>query len=100
MKRPQNAPSISDIVGRVEPKDLSQLFLQPDVTALPTIKGKYLHWAELRYRKPPEGLNHDLWWLRIKMARAQLRKRIPLKDARGTHSTLSLIHISEPTRPY
>ncbi len=85
MRRPQNAPSISDIVGRADPKDLSQLFLQPDVTTLPTIKGKYLHWAELKYRKPPEGLNHDLWWLGIKMARAQLRKRIPLKDARGTH---------------
>lgn len=85
MKRPQNAPSISDIVAKTKPKDLGELFSRSDIVTLPTIGGKYLHWTELKYRKPPENLNHNLWWLGIKMARAQARKEIPLKDTRGAH---------------
>ena len=59
-------------------------------TIKPTIRGKYLHWSELKRRDPPENLNHDLWWLGLKMARAQSKKVIPLKDARGRNFSFCL----------
>ncbi|SBO42637.1 Fic family protein [Cyanobium sp. NIES-981] len=30
---------------------------------------RYLHWDELRYRTPPEGLSHEQWWLAEKLSR-------------------------------
>jgi Fic family protein len=31
--------------------------------------GRYLHWDELRYRTPPDGLTHEEWWAATKFAR-------------------------------
>ncbi len=48
-----------------------------------THEGRYLHWDDLRYRKPPEGLTHEEWWLGLKMYRRSGCRTIPLKDAGG-----------------
>ncbi|MBC8366684.1 Fic family protein [bacterium] len=45
--------------------------------------GKYLHWDDLLYRDPPEGLDHKAWWLGIKMSRAGRLVPTPLKDSQG-----------------
>lgn len=65
----------------------------------PAPKGNYLHWAELRYRDPPDGLSVDEWWLAIKFARASLLRPLPLKDKSGhvfqyamTDQALELVH--------
>ncbi|MGB5413767.1 MAG: Fic family protein [Polyangiales bacterium] len=65
----------------------------------PAPKGKYLHWDELRYRDPPDGLSVDEWWLAIKFARASLLRPLPLKDKSGhtflyamTDQALELVH--------
>ena len=49
----------------------------------PTPGGKYPHYEELRHRQPPNGLTLDSWWACIKLARAQTRRDLPLKDAAG-----------------
>jgi Fic family protein len=49
----------------------------------PTPGGKYLHYEELKHRQPPKGLTLDTWWACIKLARAQARRDLPLKDAAG-----------------
>lgn len=50
--------------------------------AAPTLPGgRYLHWDELRYRKPPEGLTVEEWWACIKWARLQPRTSVaPMKS--------------------
>ena len=45
------------------------------------IDQRYLHWDELRFRKPPIGLTHEEWWFGLKLARRTGQKAIPLKDA-------------------
>jgi Fic family protein len=50
-----------------------------------TCEGRFLHWDELRYRKPPEGLTHEEWWLGLKMHRRAGYRTIPLKDSKGNH---------------
>lgn len=73
------------------PKQLSELFKKygkrlPDLLFLEisaTPDGKYLHWDKLRHLKPPSELNHEEWWLCVKIARASLYRELPLKDATG-----------------
>ncbi len=47
------------------------------------VKGKYVHWDKLRHLDPPTNLDHDEWWLGIKLARSQLLRDTPLTDASG-----------------
>jgi Fic family protein len=49
----------------------------------PAPGGKYLHWDKLRHHEPPAGLDHEEWWLGIKLARSSQAREIPLKDAAG-----------------
>jgi Fic family protein len=46
-------------------------------------RDKYLHWDNLRHRKPPEGLNHAEWWAAIKLARRPALRELPLREASG-----------------
>ncbi|TAL16241.1 Fic family protein [bacterium] len=46
-------------------------------------EGKYLHWDELRHRKPPEGVSSEKWWWAVKIARKFTLKNYPLKDKEG-----------------
>lgn len=46
---------------------------------------KYLHWNELRYKNPPQGLTHEEWWLMTKLLRKARYKEIPHKDKEGRY---------------
>lgn len=74
------------------PPDLEPLIREAvDTNALPAVlsqgavdyKGRYLHWDEMRYRTPPEGLSHRMWWLAIAWARTGVAKHIPLRATDG-----------------
>jgi Fic family protein len=62
------------------PMRLMQIF--QGVTS-PEVAGRYLHWDELRFRKPPEGLTLEEWWLGLKMRRKAGYRAIPLNDNQG-----------------
>jgi Fic family protein len=80
------------------PKDLSNLFKQEaanlgkilEVANTPTPDGKYLHWDNLRHRKPPANLTNEQWWLGVKFARFGLRREIPMKDKAGLAFSFSM----------
>lgn len=44
---------------------------------------RYYHWDEILHRDPPSGLDHELWWLKLKFARNQQFRTIPLKSTSG-----------------
>lgn len=44
---------------------------------------KYLHWDDLRRRKPPGDLTLDEWWFGVKMNRISQFRGIPLNDLDG-----------------
>ena len=90
MKRPENAPSLRDIIAGMEDAVYSKQLLSSLATILPTVNGKYLHWSELKHRKPPQGLDHRLWWGTIKLARSQPRKAVPLKDIEGVNFSFGM----------
>jgi len=78
MKIPEIAPSLSAILAR-NPKAFPQIV--SNVSPLP--KGRYLHWDELRYREPPDGLTHELWWASVLVGRIPLLQDLPLLDKSG-----------------
>lgn len=53
------------------------------VAGAPTTEGRYLHWDELKYRKSPEGLTLEDWWLGLKMHRQTGSRTISLSDTAG-----------------
>jgi len=81
MKLPHRPPHASDLLARLGPGDIQKV-LQPQLG--PLVKDAYLHWDELRHRDPPEGLDHEKWWIGIKLARQPLLKPLPLVDKDGT----------------
>lgn len=82
MKLPQTPPSFRKLMAGVEKADQMMKVFQMVETS--THDGRYLHWDELRFRKPPEGLNHQDWWLGLKMRRRAAQRPILLNDTQGT----------------
>ena len=73
------------------PKPLQQLLADqrdalPEILGRarhPTIQSHYLHWDKLRHRAPPHGLDHEQWWLGIKLSRSNQYRPLPLLDTSG-----------------
>lgn len=78
MKKPRLPPAFRDLVDRYS-KSLDKILR---VTAT-TEDGRYLHFDEARHRDPPPGLDHEEWWLGMKIARHAGGKPLPLTDTRG-----------------
>ncbi|MFK5924129.1 MAG: Fic family protein [Verrucomicrobiota bacterium] len=51
---------------------------------------RYLHWDELRHRKPPKGLTTTEWWAGLKIRRSSGEQQIPLVDKNGSAFSFSL----------
>ncbi len=81
MRKPQIPPSFNKLMFSL-PKT-ERLFEILAAVSSPTSDGRYQHWDELRYRKPPEGLTHEEWWLGLKWRRQAGYRTIPLKDTAG-----------------
>jgi len=79
MRLPDHAPDLNDLFGKLTP-DQMQLVVQK---ASPLPRGRYLHWDELRYRDPPDGLSHEMWWSTALFGRLPLMQDLPLLDKRG-----------------
>ena len=50
----------------------------------------YLPWDEFRYRKPPDDLTHEEWWLATRLARNGLMRALPLLAIDGSNFSYSL----------
>jgi Fic family protein len=84
------------ILGAVDPRRLDSVI---EHSSSPTVDGRYLHWDDLRRRKPPAGLDHEHWWLAVKLSRRQGSRSLPFEDVNGapfsyvlTDQALSLLH--------
>jgi Fic family protein len=76
----ERAPSVGDLLEKLSGDEV-----------LATIRtsidgrtgGRYLHWDKLKRLEPPAGLTVEQWWLKLKMARAEELRPIPLTDSGG-----------------
>ncbi len=74
MKIPLSPPSLEQILSKLE----GELPIILEVG--PLVKGRYLHWDQLRHRTPPADLDSETWWAGVKIARQGLLKALPLLD--------------------
>jgi len=79
MKLPKITPDLSELFKDITPEEMRLVFQN----ASPMAKGRYLHWDELHYRTPPEGLSHKAWWAAVVVGRNALMQTLPLTDKRG-----------------
>lgn len=78
MKLPLTPPPLANLLTELSPTEIDHLFGRG-----PLVRGRYLHWDEVRHRTPPKGLSHKVWWAGIKFARGSLLKELPFADKHG-----------------
>lgn len=78
VKIPDTPPPMSDLLVR-----LNQDLFPKVINIGQTTNGKYLHWDELRHRKPPKDLSTEEWWLGVKIARSSTMRALPMLDKDG-----------------
>ena len=78
MPLPQTAPSQAALTSEFVALDAErQVALLTDANPLDD-KGRYLAWDEVRYRRPPDGLDVRLHWFGMAMARRASARTLPL----------------------
>ena len=87
MRQPSRPPPTNQILSDISPEDLAKVF-QSQPT--PLVGGHYLHWDELRHRRPPDGLTPELWWLGVRTARLALAQPLPFLDKDGRAFTFGV----------
>jgi Fic family protein len=90
MKKPKPPPPLQELFGRVtgpNGPDILERALKVSATAAGS---RYLPWDELRHRPPPHGLTSEEWWFTVKLARAGMRREIPLLDKDGRYFSYAL----------
>lgn len=87
MRIPATPPNDEEIFAAL---DRDRLFAVVGRPGSPTHKGQYLHWDDLRRRKPPGDLTSEEWWLATVWARTSSRRTLPFKDIDGRQFTYVL----------
>lgn len=64
---------------RLAPEEVGAVVATP----APDKNKRYVHWDKLRYLQPPPGLSSEQWWLKIKLARNNERRKLRLTDTDG-----------------
>lgn len=74
-----HAPLIPDLLKKLAPEEVQAAV----AAAVPNEGDRYLHWDKLRRLPPPAGLTPEQWWLTIKLARSNERRKLRLADTYG-----------------
>ena len=82
MKLPMSAPDVDELLHRLQDDSVDRLVA---LIKTPIDDHDYLHWNELRYKTPPEGLSTEEWWVALKLHRRPQARRVPLRDKQGRH---------------
>jgi Fic family protein len=86
MKKPLPPPADPRAAGDLEP-----LIRAVHAVGGPLVDGLYLHWDDLRHRKPPEGLSREEWWRALKIFRRSGYVRVPSTDHAGQAFQFALV---------
>lgn len=83
MRMPKTPPNRQALFDQILKENLSHFPAILERSGVVDEKGRYLHWDELRFKKAPEGLTHEEWWVGTRLAREVAMQKIPLADGGG-----------------
>ena len=84
MKKPRMPPDLTRLAAGINDKDPLRL-LQIVTAGRPVdAKGRYLHWDQMRHRKPPDGLTLEEWWAGTVTSRANSARVLPFTGTDGS----------------
>lgn len=75
-------PRVADLLAAKVKEDPEFLARALATTATAGVQ-RYMPWDQLRYRRPPEGLTHEDWWLISKLSRQGMKRPLPLNATDG-----------------
>jgi Fic family protein len=74
------APSVNELIEKLDTDAvMDAMVASADVVP----RDSYPHWDKLRYLAQPRGLSSEQWWLKVKLARGDEFRRLPLTDKEG-----------------
>jgi len=82
------APSIEELLAKLDADAVVDAIGGP---LSEQTDGRYLHWDKLRRLQPPDSLDSEQWWLRIKLARKGELRELPLTDPDGRPFSYGLL---------
>lgn len=85
VKLPAAPPPVWEVLG--DDKNM----LKKVVDVGPTVNGRYLHWDELRRRKPPAGLTAEEWWAGVFLSRGMVARDTHILNVQGKPFYYSLV---------
>ena len=85
MKVPAKPPDWDTAFARaIETLRLAELWTDP------LDDSDYLPWDRLRFGTPPDEIDHELWWVMIKLRRSTQQRELPLRQMSGEPFHLAL----------
>lgn len=75
MKMPAPPPPLNELFDKL--KGDPERLLKALTMSTQASNGTYLPWDKIRYKKPPDDLTHEEWWLSIRMARTASGRPLP-----------------------
>ncbi len=82
MRPPKKPPSESEMWAYLAKAPRRHRAILESVPG-PTDRRRYLHWDEIRHRKPPGDLTPVEWWFALKLHRAVMAHELPFRDTAG-----------------
>lgn len=90
MKIPEYAPTISTLLERLQSTTVADVFQEPGYAEfMKEVESKYDHWEKVKYKARARGLDPELLWLRIKLARTSTSRQLPLLGHLGRWLTFN-----------
>jgi Fic family protein len=88
VKPPKPPTPLHELLKKLPKSRFEQIFAHESTRSIGALP--YLPWDKVRYSKPPDGLTHEEWWLVLKIARAGMRREVPLRDKQGASFSYAL----------
>lgn len=83
MKKPLPPPDFMERLASIAAEDPQRMIDLLAGGRAVDDKGRYLHWDQMRHRKPPDGLTHDEWWVGTAASRAKSARLLPFVGTDG-----------------
>ncbi|MCY4212424.1 MAG: Fic family protein [Gammaproteobacteria bacterium] len=76
MRIPETPPAFGDLIAKYADR-LPKLY---NAQAVRDPSNRYLHWSQIKWRRPPPDHSHEEWWVTTKIARQATRRELPFLD--------------------